>query len=299
MKKKYSPLSNAQLPASLEVLTALEASMTLPWAKTYMAEYKKTGRVFCAPKFVKNNGKTRSDRVADQVFGFHFTSASWPWPKSSKNVFLTPLVQLDLLNAGALLGANLGDGLLQVWFDEIAQECQLRVIPASDLDEDLDVFFPDQAPWLDAVPTFPLGINKNGWHGVKWQAAGVMYPIVSRCFSDFRKSLFGPDVEDGEIDWCNASEYLDEYLMKTGICIDPGIKHQSRDQLYLGGYLFLYGNESGRDEWPKNLEAKNFGMATNTLFHLQGSNAFCNVTVRYREDAAGKVTFECSMMNNY
>lgn len=80
----------------------------------------------------RSSGKT--DRMKGMLSGPLFTSASYPIPLSKKGKQMVPVVQLDLKDATNISGLSLGDGLLQVWFDDIdTYEDITRVIPREEV----------------------------------------------------------------------------------------------------------------------------------------------------------------------
>jgi hypothetical protein len=80
----------------------------------------------------RSSGKT--DRMKGMLSGPLFTSATYPIPLSKKGKQMVPVVQLDLKDATNISGLSLGDGLLQVWFDDIdTYEDVTRVIPREEV----------------------------------------------------------------------------------------------------------------------------------------------------------------------
>ena len=68
------------------------------------------------------------DRRASMLTGPFFTSAEFPIPVAPSGA-LFPVVQLELDELSAAIQDNLGDGLLQLWYDLRDQKALVRVIP--------------------------------------------------------------------------------------------------------------------------------------------------------------------------
>lgn len=231
--------------------------------KQYLSFYKETRRRFCMPRFVNFDRHSEIHRKSDQVLaGFPFTSNRWPWPIGKNGAHMQPIVQLDLENAGTLLSEDLGFGVIQVWGGVDSREFVKRVIPRSDLDEDMDVFYPEDAPWL-ALDSFgdaemegcmvspfaisdyhPFAFNRCA---VEWVPFGsmyypsltkrVLYPLPrDRALSDFDEKL--------ERRLERLDEKLNDISVPTGMY--PGINLLCR----LGGYTDGLGNTWDRFQDP-------------------------------------------------
>lgn len=82
------------------------------------------------------------NRTASMLSGPFFTSKKFPIPVGAKKKeMLYPIVQVDLRTASALLGENLGDGLLQLWYDVNAFAGVVRLVPRSELTVDKELAF--------------------------------------------------------------------------------------------------------------------------------------------------------------
>ncbi len=69
------------------------------------------------------------DRRSNMMTGPFFTSASFPVPSTSSGQLMLAMMQLDLEDFSAVAKQDLGEGLLQLWFDTEAEEALIRVIP--------------------------------------------------------------------------------------------------------------------------------------------------------------------------
>lgn len=114
-------------------------------AAEFMEQYIKVAErlPYAIPSFCEFDPKNPEHRVADQVIcGFPYTSQSWPWPQDAAGKFMQPVAQIDLSNAGKILGKDFDDGLLQVWFSvdpdskvEGSWDPLVRFIPRTSLRE--------------------------------------------------------------------------------------------------------------------------------------------------------------------
>lgn len=107
----------------------------------------------------EQRSSNNTDRMTGMLSGPLFTSTSYPIPLSKKGKQMVPVVQIDLKDASNISGLSLGDGLLQVWFDDIdTYEDVTRVIPreevnlsnltAFEFNKDGHWILPDEWPFL-------------------------------------------------------------------------------------------------------------------------------------------------------
>ncbi len=129
------------------------------------------GKPFALPKLKPQDRSSKKQRIADLLGGMPFTSDAYPWPTGGADALhMQPVVQIDLKNAGQLLGFDFGDGLLQLWslvgkskeslnvvdmaFDvENYSGLLLRVIPPHETSKAPSEFFPDFSPWTNLPGT--------------------------------------------------------------------------------------------------------------------------------------------------
>lgn len=74
------------------------------------------------------------DRRVSMLTGPFFTSNEHPVPVAGLGVMF-PVLQLELKDLSAAIEEDLGDGLIQLWYDLKAQQELIRVIPAADVKE--------------------------------------------------------------------------------------------------------------------------------------------------------------------
>lgn len=264
---------NPELPIKLRNLlssTALNESYSLELDRfiksvkdidliDYLKMYKDTSRPFCIPNFVDFDRNNKNHRIQDQVLaGFPFTSSRWPWPSGKNGRYMQPIVQIDLKNAGIQLAEDLGTGLLQIWGGIDSNEIVQRIISLPQLDETLDSFYPDDAPWLskdmfgeaemDDCMTSPFSFEKYRPYKfsrcrVEWIPFGNMY------YPSLTKRVLYPFFGDQELSDFNSKlerrlEKFDEKM--NGLNIPTGLNPGKRSLCTLGGYIDGLGNTSER-----------------------------------------------------
>jgi len=232
--------------------------------KEYIEAYASTFRPFCIPRFCSLDKGNPAHRKGDQVLcGFPYTSAKWAWPVGGNGEYMQPIAQVDLEKAGHLLHEDFGSGLLQIW-GGVGQGLGVhmtRLIPATDLSDALDDFYPEHASWLKidrdgdmifencAVSSFcmdeflPFSSERCR---VDWVSLGSMfYPSVFLRIS-YPLKQDDPDrqIKNLKADWSDLEaldERLDELQLPTGR--NPGVK----PLFVLGGYGDGLGNTWGED----------------------------------------------------
>ncbi len=254
-KKKLSP--EALHEESLAILKQFADEQTDDNTRTNIEVYARTSRPYCIPKFHPFDRGNPEHRIQDQVLcGFPYTSAKWPWPITENlGDHMHPIAQLDLKNAGEKLGEEIGSGLLQIWGGiNSSGELIQRIIPEIDLNDPMDSFYPEKAPWLvkEGIDlTFEgcvVSYLERGNHfpfdidccRVEWIPVGRMfYPNFSKRISHpLDHDLFDEDVETSDYEVLEAlSEQLDELEVPTAR------NSLVRNALFqLGGYSDGIGN---------------------------------------------------------
>ncbi|MDD5029772.1 MAG: hypothetical protein PHH58_09775 [Rhodoferax sp.] len=151
-----------------------------------MEAYAAMSRPYCLPRFLPLDKTNQTHRLADQLGpGFPFTSAQWPWPLENDEP-MQPIVQINLDNAGKLLGENIGDGLLQCWAHAMKGRPNhwdplLRIIPKADMLQTMDSHYPKGAKRNGYKKDHRCeGLDGPGewWTKprVEWMAMGGMFP---------------------------------------------------------------------------------------------------------------------------
>jgi hypothetical protein len=228
--------------------------------KAYLELYQNSFRPFYVPRFLPFDRALHEHRISDQVLcGFPYTSMKWPWPKGENHRPMQPIMQLNLSNAGKLLGLPLGEGLIQVWGSVGSKwKTLIRNIPQHDLCEALNQDYPLDAPWLDVdtdgsplftdciTATFLLDEYRPFLISncrVDWVDMGQMfYPsLYTRVFRPLEQDKFGmPDSDD-----CDDGivESMDKKLKKLNL--PTGRNRFGRRLFTLGGYGDDLGNTWG------------------------------------------------------
>lgn len=220
---------------------------------SYLVEYSKTYLPVYVAEFIDFEISKEFDRKLDQWRGCPYTSNKWPWPVSKiSGNYLSPGIQLDLGKASTLVDLKLGDGVLQVWFDD--GDWEMRIIPNADLNEAEDYFIPK---FLESNYLFEFDSS----YFIKWIPFGFMYPRVLKTFPELLD--LATDKEWG------AQEALDELLAER-LPINIGAS-DGFSGAQLGGYWYCAGNEGGGAEWPENPNLPKFGMKSRVIFSMTDS----------------------------
>lgn len=102
-----------------EIIRILGDFSELDTSKNYLRaleRYVSEAKPFCVADAVPQDVGDPNCRRIDLIGGLPFTSEKFPWPKTpGGDLWMQPILQLDLQNAGALLGIELGSDILQVW----------------------------------------------------------------------------------------------------------------------------------------------------------------------------------------
>ena len=256
----------------------------------FLEEYIKVAErlPYAIPSFCDFDPKNPDHRVADQVIcGFPYTSKSWPWPQDAGEKFMQPLAQIDLSNAGKILGKNFDDGLLQIWFSvdpdskvKGSWDPIVRFIPRTSLREPLDEKYPSDTPWNPMRESDPdeellFGLPKELVPSarVDWIAAGVMFPRPTKALSQW--------LEDRTLSFSSDIEKIEAKIEKLKI---PGLGNcfdEKSRALRLGGYVFGYGNEADLISWKSN----------DDQLLLYVSVEFFAMAVTFSKDQSGNYTF--------
>lgn len=280
----------------LVVLDGVTKEISDPAENQFLEAYKHSALDFAMPKFLPFDPGDSSQRFADQIIkAFPFTSESWPWPANASGGYLQPLVQLSLERASKALRVNLGDGLLQIWIDKF--EPIIRLIPSDALDEPLDNFYPDDAPWLiNEEEDEDKCLERVIWQFkqdlpspiVKWMPAGEMFPKPSLIYCDW--------VEE-TLKLSNKSQKkLFEAIEALPIPIDLSDYFEKRVLIWLGGYPSSYTNEISSGSWPRSPEKETKKTLRRSLIHLASDDVFA-IVVSYKEDEKGTIIFEVQLSN--
>lgn len=259
-------------------------------ATEFLEEYIKVAErlPYAIPQFLDFNPKNSNHRVADQVIcGFPYTSKSWPWPQDATEKFMQPVAQIDLSNAGKILGKDFDDGLLQVWFSvdpdskvKGSWDPIVRFIPRTNLREPLDENYPPDAPWNPSRETDPdeellFGLPNEIVPSarVNWISAGAMYPRPTKALNQW--------LEDKSLSFSTEIEKIEEKIEKLKV---PGLGNcfdEKSRALRLGGYVFGYGNEADLISWKPNDDQLLLYISVETFA----------MAVTFCKDQSGKYTF--------
>lgn len=130
------------------------------------------------------------DRRVSMLAGPFFTSSEHPVPKAGLGVMF-PVLQLELKELSAAIKEDLGDGLIQIWYDLKAQQELIRVIPAADVKEQVMTEF----EWIpvaieDAFPIphywnlDPVGKGVQVISGLTSKGVQTTHDCFGACYFD-------------------------------------------------------------------------------------------------------------------
>lgn len=295
LRKKIAPVVlNAEAEAILE---KFESKIEDPVANRYVNVYR-TNAIrlpYAIPNFLPFDSTDPEHRLSDQVIcGFPFTSKKWPWPQDADHKYMQPVAQINLTGAGEVLGQNLGEGLLQLWFSidprrEIngSWDPILRCIPKDDLGDEMDSFYPSDAPWLtaededsDDPSLFALSREVIPSARVSWVPAGSMFPRPYWVWDEWGKTQ--DDYDDSII------IKLEKQIEKLSL---PSMGSRYLDKksstTHLGGYVFGYGNEANLNSWTDSSDQ--------LLFYVREEAGMFAMAVTFSRDDFGKISFRANL----
>lgn len=294
-------LSPTRLYSEAEtLLSEFEAAQVDELTRSYVGAYRRQAIAlpYAVPVYLPFNAEDRTHRLADQVIcGFPFTSQAWPWPQDRNDDYMQPIAQIDLVNAGQLLGEALGDGLLQVWFptdfdedDEGSWSPLLRVVPRAMLTEPLSHFYPEEVPWDparknddrgDCVFGLPRSLVPSA--RVDWIPLGRMYPrpwwvTLSWCEGQPRMNQ-------------HLQEDLSKLIEDLGLPCMVGSYLDARSQaVHIGGYVRPSGNEADLVSWTDD--------SKRLLFYVTEEEGIFTMAVTFQRDASGRPQFEVRLSSD-
>jgi len=135
------------------------------------------------------------DRRTSMISGPFFTSDEYPIPATGSGM-MCPVVQLDLRSASAASGDDLGDGLLQFWYDtsdSYPSEGHIRVIPRDAIEGQAPTAFDWTAPSDLDESSLPVEL----WFQRDQETVKIIRGLVSTGLRSQHSSI---DVHWGELD---------------------------------------------------------------------------------------------------
>lgn len=263
-----------------------------PFVTQLVNQYLAATRPFCFPSCHVQELSELTHRRRDLIGGFPYTSEAFPWPTTEDSgLSMQPIVQIDLLNAGSLLGQNLGDQLLQVWGPVFASAkeasaalgrhgtsiLKTRLIPRDQLSEAASEFLPTWSKLgsgqtrTDYLMEFSDDDLFATQHLLSWSAALPMFGSHQHVF-ELASSLCG---EDGSPDDDELADIVDGLVDAAGNSpLVPG-----------GTYLGGVGGGNGGEYDPS--------YCPNLLVRISDGNGFY-FAVRCTTDGRRGPTFESS-----
>jgi hypothetical protein len=137
------------------------------------------------------------DRTQSMLCGPLYCSKEYPHPINRKGTKLIPILQIDLKWLSAVTGKQLGDKMLQLWFDHELTDPDygtIRLIPLDDMRLDGVIEF-DEEIWSD--------INRQ------WIPGSWIYPFEKRVKQITGVVSFGFTVPESDIDNILMEHYYD------------------------------------------------------------------------------------------
>lgn len=225
-----------------EVLIRLQREVPHEGLSHGLARYMLDRRPFALATQSVQDLKNPSCRKLDLVCGVPFTSDKHPWPKDSESgLWMQPIVQLNLATLKEVFQVDWGEDLIQVW-GRVLRDVKtsglsnepmiLRLVPASDTKEPLDLFTPN---WRNkkGAKFFSFFdessyLRREVFH---WYRAGEMYGTRQQLL-DFSYDQV-EDFGDEEFNWLD--EVMDS-MSESPLC---GENHSN----FLGGWGGRYGEQ--------------------------------------------------------
>lgn len=99
------------------------------------------------------------DRRSSMMTGPLFTSASYPVPTNASGGVMLAMMQMDLEDFSFAAKDDLGDGLLQWWFDTENEEALIRLVPWQEVHGAVLTAFDDRASDSSSFDAHPLPSN--------------------------------------------------------------------------------------------------------------------------------------------
>lgn len=276
--------------AELERFVAQKNS---PVISSYVENYSKLSLPFCLPSFKPLEMDNPTHRFDDQIIrGFPFTSASWPWPEGNSWQYQQPVAQINLERASLLLGTDLGAGLLQVWLDDL--KSTIRVIPTTSLSEPLDIFYPENPPWIDSDEKYSESVI---WHDsdeipyprIEWMPMCRMFPKAFLSMGDWCE--INTNLTDNEQE--ELAEEIESLKIPRRLW---NYFHYNYPPIRLGGYPDGIGNDSSLISWPDIIDPSS-QMGERLLLYIDGpvDGATFYLVVTFRPDKTGQIIFESNI----
>lgn len=256
-------------------INAIRKAKDDPIVDTILDRYAAGARPFCPGVFDAQDIANPAHRVVDLIGGWPYTSEEYPWPKTYGGpLWMQPLVQLRLAKVGQLFGAEIGDGLLQIWgpaftdvdsvLEQLSEPFLTRIIPAQALKTSPSDFVPDSVVWDNGQfksrnPDIQFLMNPSEDCEfltnavVDWQAARPMFGTFCHLYDVL--TLDEQDDMGGSDEYWPIAEELDELLSSSPLSM-------AQHAVYLGGL----GGAAGGSEDPS------FGKSL--LLRLHDGNGF-------------------------
>lgn len=138
------------------------------------------------------------DRTQSMLCGPLYCSKEFPHPLNHSGTKLIPILQIDLKWIGAICGKQLGDGMLQLWFDHELTNVHdlgtIRLIPLRDIGREKLIEF-DDGIW---------SFDNRAWIPGSW-----LYPVQKKVKKITGVKSFGFTVPESDLDVILMEYYYD------------------------------------------------------------------------------------------
>ncbi len=295
--------AEAALLADLTQLENIAGDSNDPKVRSFLALYRQTAILTCIADFEEFDPANIKHRYRDQIaYGFPYTSTRYPWPYCRNGEPLQPALQINLREAGAKLGQDIGSGIVQIWIEPAFDNETLRFpnqgpvtrhISESELAEEISWAYPAPAPWLTrdgavwSLSTNTRFIPNAKTPLIRWTALRHQFPHSleicekSTIFSKMRDLEVMSDIDFKHFSLLNFLEYITNSQAPRlgGYTVDWG-----ENSLY-------YHPESSPDTFPENKQDWRL------LFHVQYFNGLgpSGLYLKTRTSDSGRIQFECDI----
>jgi hypothetical protein len=196
-----------------EILTILQKGAPHKELGEALTKYMQFRRPFALGRQSAQNILLPQSRLQDLVCGIPFVSKNHPWPKSEfSDLWMQPILQLNMPTLRNLYGVEWGDDLLQIWghvaldhktLASISKPFMLRVIPASDLVNPSGEEVPEWRQAGERKVCYLFSYEDfSGREVFEWYRAGDMYGSRKQLVEFIFQSL--GDFSDEEAEWVDG-----------------------------------------------------------------------------------------------
>lgn len=224
-----------------------------------LAQYMLERRPFALATQSAQDFNNPTNRLLDLVCGSPFTSCKHPWPKDNvADLWMQPILQLNLTTLKDVFQVDWGTGLLQVWariardwesLDLNTDPLMIRIVPAADTSDHIEIQIPNWRGDGDAkFFSFFDDSSFTGKEVFSWYRAGEMYgtrqQLLDFCYDKV------DDFGDDEFEWLDSviDSIADSLLCGEGYSDflgGWGGSHGEKDAAYGDGLVMRISDGEG------------------------------------------------------